>query len=264
MINQRKRKKDIARFLEPAIIITLLTSVLYIFGHSYYNSYFDVLGIDHTAVNLPLSFYLMESFPVVMLLVLVFGLGLKDIDKPTKNFFVALRKNLPFIIVIFTVFYASYITWPSLAARLFLICGMMLIPIVLIFCIKKISMVRMIMHIILRDYKFPMQLAFVAILILMSIFLASLYGIKKAKELSLGVNAKYIEFLPKPELSDIEGKQYIYVLHVDNKYYVIENQQPPPKNPRLIVIPDREIIKAEIYRKDSENKSVTEDSLHQD
>ena len=51
------------------------------------------------------------------------------------------------------------------------------------------------------------------------------------------VNFSWKEDSPK----EMEGKELIFIIYNENKYYVIAKQKPAPKNPEIYIIPDDQI-----------------------
>ncbi len=261
MDNHKKEENIIVRLLKPAVIVTLLTSVIYLIGYVHINSYFETLCIDHRVVNLPMTFYLVESLPVILLLLFVIGLASHEVDKPTKNLLIILRWNSPILLIIFTTFYGAYVAGPSLGSRLLIMMGVIGAFFLVIALILRLSFPKEMM-IVAGRYKPPMQIAGFSMLLIFILLLASVAGMKKAKNLTRSTQTVYIKFLTTSELNDISGKEYFYVIHIDDKYYVVEKESLLSNESKLLVIPDREILKVEIYRKSLIKETATEDTLH--
>lgn len=54
--------KELSKFIDPAVIITIIVSFSYFIGWTYSWGFFARLGIQYASLNLPASFYLGEAF----------------------------------------------------------------------------------------------------------------------------------------------------------------------------------------------------------
>ena len=67
--------KELSKFIEPMVILTLLISVTYYLGWIYILFYFTRLGIQYQSLNLSAPYYLMNAFYIISLTI-VFSLFL--------------------------------------------------------------------------------------------------------------------------------------------------------------------------------------------
>ncbi len=74
----------ISQYIEPTLIVTLITASLYFIGYGYYDSFFGRLSLPHKGLNLPAIFYFQELWWVWLFGVLIISIsfiGAKETPK---------------------------------------------------------------------------------------------------------------------------------------------------------------------------------------
>ena len=244
-MGQNTHKHNI-RLFEPAIIIALVTGALYLIGYIYHESFFSRLSLPNRILNLPTAVYLREAF-VYCLLFVTLGLpSFIDADKRPRTFLQALKGNLlgmAFAALGTIYIIRTYSNWTDLR-RLFLI------PIpVLVTCLalakRRISMAHSV-------YKgsWLTRIWFAALAIVFTSSLAAVFGDIHATKLIEGSlhNSMVISLEFKDGTNFQEGKQMIFIMHHNGKYYMVERQFKAPKHPSVYIISDDQIAIATVKR----------------
>lgn len=239
-------KANILKFVDPAIIATLITSTIYYLGYIYINSFFDTLAIDHGAINFPFPFYITEiiSSDILLYLVLILIVGLFKPRETPKNTLNSIRKNIPNWMLVAALSWQGFKMCPKITSFLILLFAFLILILSIYDCAKRQSIVQ---RVAMRGL--PEKLAGFIVIFLVFVVAATALGKLHAEQLIKGENVKMIEFTPRSQLANLNNQPFIYIMHHADKYYVMEESQQNIKNPKLIVIPDREVIKAVIYRK---------------
>lgn len=106
-----KLQKDKTPFLDAAVILTLVTSALYILGWVYWISYFKFFGISRDFINIPfeqiISTTWIIGFGAIIALITFFGYYIFDINN-TKDYSFELSNILVFVGFLGGVFTSIY------------------------------------------------------------------------------------------------------------------------------------------------------------
>ncbi|HVE55998.1 MAG TPA: hypothetical protein VNB22_04165 [Pyrinomonadaceae bacterium] len=237
------------RFIEPASILTLMIGAIYYIGSSYFDSYFNRLGINHLSVELPTAVYLKHGYLATLLL---WGVGAalyashsQYKNKSGKQFkwLVIFAFNLILPTVFLAVAYDSFVRYFGFSVFLIFTLLVLIAVIFLTYQKKPITGIFN-AHPIMRTFVLIL-LAF-AFLTFTAFTFGRIAGTRTI-EGNHNLEPAFIKFQWKETpLTELEGKRLILILHNDDKYFVVEHQNPAPENPRVYIVPDDVVKLAEI------------------
>lgn len=239
---------EISRYIEPATIVTLLACAVYFIGWFYLEGYFNRLGIHLDSLELPVMFYFRKAFlPVLAFTGLFYWMAL-CVKKDIKTRLDAFLGNIPLFLLAFFSMYYSIIAYNLKNSELILLTFLTFIIIFIesiILTWRKIS----ISHIFLKK---PLnRIIFYFLIILIASIGAGVLGdihatktIEGTLATSSSINFTWIGDLP----AELEGKELVFILYYQEKYYVTVRQNPAPKYPNIYIIPDDQIALATIKR----------------
>lgn len=220
----------IREYLQPALLITLVTAFCYYIGYSYTSAFFNRFGIQNKFIDLPTSYYLMESSSSIILgiVIIYFLYFYKTEDLKIKRF----KENA--YIFIFSVLYL----YQAIIERSYFNLGisvlLLLWFIILIYINKPYEFKGFIGKIIIVCMAIPLMSS-----------LSSLLGRQHAKQTieGSGPGIIFVKMKTKTNVSDINknDNKFILIIHNDKKYYLVKQENPAPLNPLVYVIPDDQV-----------------------
>jgi len=237
--NKKDTKKNALNnisVLEPALIIAIITFILFLIGHAYTNAYLNRLGFNIFDLDFPVTFYMSRSETPLIIGLIFIIISLVSSYKYQKNTLRAFLSNIFLLLPIITYIYYLVDLKLGLLYYFTIIISVISILGYLIFSIAKISLMTPFWK--ASNYK---KLVVMLSLILALYPLASTLGAVRARLCGEGkLNyGKKIEFvLNISESTEIEDKYMILVLHYGNIFYAVEKQVPLPPHPTLYLIPE--------------------------
>lgn len=239
-------KKDLLKYWEPRIVLTLIIGALYFLGWNYTNAYFRRLTISHDLFSFPTTYYLTMGFVVVLIVIPVLWILIPKTKQPPTNVFNAFKGNL--FVLVFALFnaYLSSQKFPEMMAFFFSAIALVALISCIFFSFVKISLAYQI-------WNTPPVTRIIALItmFLFSFLVARTFGEIDATGLLKGKRGEIVKFTLKQGSNiTIKGEQLILIMHRDGQYYVTERLVPAPKYPHVQIIPDSEVAMAEVYRID--------------
>lgn len=239
------------RYLESSLIITLISTSLYFIGYGYYSSFFGRLSLPHNGLNLPISFYFQDIWPIwlfgIFIILISFYFGYK---KPPTNFMEAAFGNLVVIItsiigiiwLLPTAF--EFNAYNSITASK----GVLTFLFIIFFC--TVSAGKKHFSLAHFFYKFDSKgrLIIVMFYILFIFILASFYGNIHATLLLGGFDGQEASLELNEKNNDMQSKSLMLVLHYDRNYYLVEKNISLPKYPLMYIVPDDQVKIAKVHR----------------
>lgn len=243
-INMTK-KADLSRFMESALIVTLLTAAVYFIGYGYYDSFFARLALPDRTLNLPIVIYLREAFWHCFFFSFIAMFSFLGANKKPDSFFTALRGNS--IVLFFFLISIFYIlrTSDSWHYWIFLIGSIPILISIIRYSKKNKSLAH---YIYTGDW--IKRFGFVGGAIFIVFYLASLMGDIHAKKLIQGELHKSlsVSFKMKNGKSFMPKKKLILIMNFNGKYYLTEKNDNPPLHSTVYIVPESEVALAEIKR----------------
>jgi hypothetical protein len=224
---------NIDKFLQPALLIALITVISYYIGHSYTSGYLGRMGIRHEFIEFPTTYYFLQSIIGVFfgIITIYFILFFKRSDNQSKTLRSALD-NL-FCLIVAAIFIYQGILEGNYS--LFLLSAFLILFYFISIYTKVI--------IDLKYNKFAIIGVCFICIGLMSIF-ASSSGRNHAR-LTIegrGGDITFITIKTKANFDNLDNKKkLILIMHNDKKYYITEQKKPAPLNPCVYVVPDEQI-----------------------
>lgn len=240
-------EEPLSKYLEPGIIITILSGGLYLVGYFYFESYFSRLGILREVLNLSPDYYVRENFIGLSFAVAIFGIFIyAATNKGTSRVYVVIA-NLPYLaMAALIVLYAFRPRTPGNEFySLILGAGSLVIPFLSESLQGKALAKR------LWNKGLLSRMLFLALLLTLSAITAGLLGELHAVERIEGTlhNDFAIDFKLKSGLpSELQGKDLVLIIHHDGNYYVTPFQAPAPDLPKVYIIPDDQVEMAVMRR----------------
>ncbi|MFC1743057.1 hypothetical protein ACFL35_03610 [Candidatus Riflebacteria bacterium] len=254
----RENNEDVWEFLEPATVFTLTASGMYLAGRSYADSFYGRFGIDHNSFDFPTVFYLVNGFFPLLFCVLLLVVALFLAKDQPDTYYGAFKGNFLAIIVAVSL---VFIGIQEYRGQEYLSKGINIFILFMAFWLILLSVIITLKKKSLGKYLWEMNLiqrfvGFIFLLLFCNI-IANCTGSAKAENLINGRDdfVRYIKFKFKtdsPAFAAIEKKQFILIIHRNEKYYVTEPLKKRVINPRILIIPEgaeSEIAYAETFFK---------------
>lgn len=90
----KKENSQFVKYIEPAIIVTVLTVAMYWLGWSYVEGFCGRIGINHDSLDLPTVFYLREAMWGVLIGVPILIFSLTEVEKSSQSVMHSFKGNL--------------------------------------------------------------------------------------------------------------------------------------------------------------------------
>ena len=222
-------------YFEPAFFIAAITSSLYFFGYTYYNSFFSRLSIPLKFLNVSTDNYIIIGLQPILLLFGFFFAFFIVWSKPPKTLLRSfLGNSLLYIFIIIGICYH----WEF---KNYLSIGMYLIFLILTIriTIQKRSFAY-------DFYKGDWNLRFIVILVVLFgiLMFADFNGNNDAENLIKGSGKDSLEIqlmLKDNNNIQFQNKTLILIMLQNNNYYIVEKNETAPKNPKLYIIPSDQV-----------------------
>ncbi len=99
---------SIDKYLQPALLIALITAFCYYIGYSYASAYFSRLGIQFDFIDLPTSYYIIKSlFGIMMGLIIIYFLWLHKRSDILNQRWRSFKENSVMLILIIPLIYQA-------------------------------------------------------------------------------------------------------------------------------------------------------------
>lgn len=241
-------QKKISQYIEPATIVTVIFGVTYYFGWTYIHFYLGQLGINHDSLEFPIYFYVTKAIlPIFIPLLIFYWSFVNSSDKP-KTLKQTLRANFFIFVIIVLVFYTGMLFYPKHHAYLFFLASVIGLIAFIFLAREKTAFLN-------YWYKHPqyrLPLIFFSFIIFW-IFAAYFGIIMATNTVEGGSNNPIVNFSWKDKTpSELEGKELIFIIHSQGKYYVVNKQKPAPEYTQIYVINDDQ-IKFAVMEKNNSN-----------
>jgi hypothetical protein len=199
-------------------VVTIFSSILYIYLYGYTLGFCSYLSIPFRGLNLPIAFYLEAIYSAIFVII-----SILIIIIIVKLLLIILQQYVPNLFICFNRFKTIISALPLL--KNFFDLTLM----------KKCSILIIFLYIFLASVGY---------------ISSTNMGINSAKSLIDGESPQSIEifFNLKEPISCIANKSLVLIMYYDKNYYVVENQKPAPLNPILFIIPENQINSTSLRR----------------
>lgn len=217
----------INKYIEPATIITIIISSIYLIGWSFSLSYFNRMNVFSYFLEVPTLLYLkMAYLPIVLIggiLYMSYALNFKN---TIINTFI---QNFIFLIAgLSSVYMGIYMHY------YFIPIGLIIMVLYLYFSVKGYSIIDR-----FKNTQHGMISVFIYLVFVIIIF-AQFAGNFTAEK-HIGRN-NIITFNWNGETpEEFEGKEFVLIINTNEKYYVTERQNPASNHPKVYIIPENQI-----------------------
>jgi hypothetical protein len=228
-----EKEVNIDKYLQPALLIALITAISYYIGYSYTSGYLGRLGIKHEFIEFTATYYFLKSIIGVTIgfIILFFIWFYKRSDTQNKIFRSALDN-------IFSLIVAAILIYQGILEEnnsLFILSAFLILFYFISVYDKSI--------INFKSNPFAIiGIGFICISLMSSI--ASFFGRNDAISTieGRGIGITFIKIKTKANIDILDNtKNFILIMHNDKKYYIIEKRTPASLNPLIYVIPDDQV-----------------------
>lgn len=247
-VSEIRKNSDFGRLLDSALLIAITTGLMFYWGYSYYNGYYERLSYGQP---LPLDSaprYVLKTATVLlggMYIVFNSSPYLKHIHPNPKSRSEALNANGFVLVALLGLLIWSATNFFDWFLVIFL---SVILASVIGFTLLKLA----VLHLWDRDGRTANLIILIGLGILLGQLVFSTQGRVEATKLIEGSweHGSTISFEMRDYLSPFDGERFALVEHRDGDYYVTEIANPAPKKPKLFIVPDSEIRSATIERMD--------------
>ena len=237
MENQPASIEDtLTKYLEPVLIIAVLTASIYFVGYLYIQTFLSRFGLQRS-VDITFEFIVTQSIGAIYIAILLFGAFIYVFYRPLTNRYSVALANLPFLVLAF--FFLRYSVNPSdnqMTSILFPILGILIMLLFLGMVYAKIALLWDFWHATI-ERRILVILTLLLIISLLSISLGSFH----ATTLIEDTKTETRFFLKGNSSIDIEGRDMVVILHRNEFYFVTPRVKPAPRYPRVYIIHDKQI-----------------------
>ncbi|WP_128692915.1 hypothetical protein [Methanoculleus taiwanensis] len=243
MTTNDKLEKSLGILVEPAILIAVITSGLYCIARVYTDSYFHRLSLDPGILSFSSEDYFQFGFvPLVLTIILVAAyIFVLEIQENSRT--IVFLSNIPFLLYyiagLFFLTQISLFHWKPLPIALLLI---FIASFVAYFYFSMIS--QAFFSNTWQQSNFG-KLRVLYILIVLAILIVASFGTFYAAQnvegnlpntIVIGFEAQNGSFRPLQEYSE-----FVLISYHSGNYYVTPRLEHAPPDPRVYVIPEREV-----------------------
>lgn len=235
----RDASPSLMSLLDAATVLTASVGIAFGFGWLRTEGYWHRLGYDHISLALPTTYYLFNGFLFFGLIATVVMLiRTKETPRPTTRGGTLFDNSLlgTGTLVLYAIITSAFGNFSSRNATI--------IGVVIFAAVSGLSWFRISIPNFIGQMLSPGPDRPTAIVMLLSLGIvmgmgASIQlGRASAERRLTGKGGERIKFVFKEPQSELEGKEFLLLLHIEEKYYVAEPHDPPSPEPQLFVIPD--------------------------
>lgn len=248
-VDPDKESFNLKKFLgESAVFIAIVTAILYFVGSGYYESFFNRLSIPLKFINIQMIDYMITGIIPILLLGLFVAHFFHVWSREPRNRWEAFEGNLCIIILailllVSTILYKNHMF--ILPTRIIAVSSILMF-------IYKIYKNESEAYEIYQSSWFT-KLTYLIALILALYIIAGFIGNHDAENLIQGQDNTLEVQLSLKDKADtqFQNKTFIFVMQLDNSYYIIEKNETIPEYPKLYIIPTDQVAVATIHRVNS-------------
>lgn len=242
----RSIEKRISNFLEPAIILTLLSAELYVMGYAHASGYFIQLGFFISALDLPTTYFISIAIRPALVVALPFVFSMYAGRYNPPNILSSLVGNLFLLgtcLVCISEAMLSYQNWYRYA--MLCVAGLLFPTYVVLSWLRRPYLNDLLKKTWLDRTR--------AIIIVFGFLFIASFTLGKQTAIGeierSGITTISIEFKWKnAPPTELQGKELNLIIYRDKKYYVVPFERPAPSSPRLFIINEDQIDYAVTHR----------------